>query len=163
MKEKEIELLFELIKNSKRSDRDIAKTIGVSQPSATRMRNKLKKEKVIREYTVIPEWEKLGYELAAFTFVSVAGGTKLVERGRKCAMANPNIILASCGEGMGMNSIAISLHRDYSDFLNFLQRLRDYWADYLKDIQSFVISLKSNEPLMLKPLSYSYIAETKSG
>jgi len=162
MKGKEIKLLFELLKNSKRSDREIAKILGVSQPTITRMRSNLQKGKVIREYTVLPDWEKLGYELAAFTFVSIAGGTELIERGRGCAMANPNVILASCGEGMGMNSITVSLHKDYSDFLNFLTRMRVYWADYLKDIQSFVISLKFDEPLMLKPFSYSYLAEMKS-
>ena len=161
MKEKEVKLLFELIKDCKKSDREIAKILGLSQPTVTRTRTKLKKEGVIREYTVIPDWEKLGYQLAAFTFVSISGGVELIKRGRECTMNNPNIIFASCGEGMGMNSITISLHKDYSDFLKFLTSIRTYWADHLKDMQSFVVSLKRDEPLMLKPLSYSYITEKK--
>ena len=135
--------------------------MGVSQPTVTRTRTKLKKEGVIREYTVIPDWEKLGYQLAAFTFVSIPGGIELMNRGRECTANNPNIILASCGEGMGMNCITVSLHKDYSDFLKFLTSIRAYWADRLKDIQSFVVSLKRDDPLMLKPLSYSYITKKK--
>ena len=39
-------LLLELVKNSKRSDRDLAKALDVSQPTVTRMRKKLEKEAV---------------------------------------------------------------------------------------------------------------------
>ncbi len=36
-----IHLLYELMKDSKRSDRELAKAIGVSQPTITRMRETL--------------------------------------------------------------------------------------------------------------------------
>jgi len=54
MKKKEMRLLVELIKNSCRSDRNLAKVLGTSQPTVTRMRNKLVKEGIIQEFTVIP-------------------------------------------------------------------------------------------------------------
>ena len=43
------QLLRELLKNSKRSDRDLAKSLGVSQPTLTRMRKRLEKEGYILE------------------------------------------------------------------------------------------------------------------
>jgi len=41
--EKLLKLLFELIKNSKRSDRDLAKILDISQPTVTRLRKVLEK------------------------------------------------------------------------------------------------------------------------
>jgi DNA-binding Lrp family transcriptional regulator len=41
MKELEGKWLSELLKNSRRSDRELAKAIGVSQPTTTRLRTKL--------------------------------------------------------------------------------------------------------------------------
>jgi len=41
-------ILHELIKNSSRSDHEIAKVIGVSQPTVTRLRNQLEKEGTVR-------------------------------------------------------------------------------------------------------------------
>lgn len=68
MKDIKSKLLFELLKNSKRSDRELAKVLGVSQPTITRRRKELEKT-AIEEYTIIPKWEKFGYEIAAFTFL----------------------------------------------------------------------------------------------
>jgi DNA-binding Lrp family transcriptional regulator len=47
MKEQMKRLLFELLTNSRRSDRDLARTLGVSQPTITRMREKLVEEGVM--------------------------------------------------------------------------------------------------------------------
>ena len=43
------QLLRELLKNSKRSDRELSKILGVSQPTITRARTKLVNEGVIKE------------------------------------------------------------------------------------------------------------------
>ncbi|MBE0519957.1 winged helix-turn-helix transcriptional regulator, partial [Candidatus Bathyarchaeota archaeon] len=67
-KQKLIDLLYELMKNSKRSDRELAKVVKVSQPTITRMRKNLEKSEYVREYTIVPAVEKLGFELTALTF-----------------------------------------------------------------------------------------------
>jgi DNA-binding Lrp family transcriptional regulator len=41
MKDVELRLISELMKNSRRSDKELAKVIGVSQPTVTRIRLKL--------------------------------------------------------------------------------------------------------------------------
>ncbi|NIO38282.1 winged helix-turn-helix transcriptional regulator, partial [Candidatus Bathyarchaeota archaeon] len=46
------QLLRELLKNSKRSDRELAKILGVSQPTVTRTRNRLEKNGMIQDYTI---------------------------------------------------------------------------------------------------------------
>jgi DNA-binding Lrp family transcriptional regulator len=61
LKKVELKVLSGLIKNSKISDRELAKTIGVSQPTVTRARTRLEKNGYIQEYTAIPNFAKLGY------------------------------------------------------------------------------------------------------
>jgi len=56
-KQKLVDLLYELMKNSKRSDRELARVVRVSQPTITRMRKNLEKSGYIREYTVMPALE----------------------------------------------------------------------------------------------------------
>jgi len=46
MKEIELKLLAELLNNSRRSDRDLAKVIGTSQPTVTRTRIRLRKRAI---------------------------------------------------------------------------------------------------------------------
>ena len=69
MKDIEVKVLAELMRNSRISDRELAKAIGVSQPTITRTRTKLESEGIIEEYTLIPDFKKLGYELMAFLFM----------------------------------------------------------------------------------------------
>jgi len=47
-------LFFALIKNSKRSDRDLAESLRISQPTVTRLRKTLEAV-AIQQYTVIPK------------------------------------------------------------------------------------------------------------
>lgn len=52
MKEFELKLISELMKNSRRSDRDLAKAIGSSQPTVTRNRHRLEQQGIIKQYTI---------------------------------------------------------------------------------------------------------------
>jgi len=53
LKPLDYELLFELMKNSCRSDRTLVKVLKSSQPTITRKRAKLEKE-LIEGYTAVP-------------------------------------------------------------------------------------------------------------
>ena len=71
MKKIEWKLISELMKNSKNSDRELAKRIGVSQPTITRARSRLEKEGYIKEYTMIPDFGKLGFELMSINLAKM--------------------------------------------------------------------------------------------
>ena len=75
----ERKLIAELMENSRRSDRELARVVGVSQPTVSRMVKRLEKEGYIREYTMIPDFQKLGYELVALTFLKLKGNLSLEE------------------------------------------------------------------------------------
>jgi len=158
--ERVIQLLQELIKNSKRSDRDLAKILGVSQPTLTRMRKRLERDKYILDYTVIPNMTKLGFEIVAFTFLNVERydpktgelDYAVGERAHKWLSHNSKIIFVAGGEGMeGKNCMMISAHRDFTDFTDFISDLRDQWAAHIKNMDSFLVSLKAKMP---KPFSF---------
>jgi len=155
------QLLFELMKGSKRSDRELARVLGVSQPTVTRMRKKLE-ESAIAEYTIIPNWGALGFELMAVTFVNIRGKSKLGEEQKKTLkkckkwmMDHPNIIFASDGTGMGMDGMMVSFHKDYTDYSKFIAEHRVEWAETLGEVKSFIVSVKGGE--ILKPFSLKYL------
>jgi len=154
MKKRMLKLLFELMKNAKRSDREIAKIIGVSQPTITRMRQRLEKTAII-DYTVIPDWTALGFEVMALTFVKAKGSA---ETAKKWAMDNPNVIFAAAGEGMGMDYAIISFHKNFTGYSNFIDNLKTALAGDLQDVQSFLMT--TNEERTVKPLSLKYLEKT---
>ena len=75
-------LLLELLKDSKRSDRELAKVLGLSQPTVSRMRSRLVKEGVIKGFTVVPDFTKIGYEIMAITAIKMKV-SKMVELEKK--------------------------------------------------------------------------------
>jgi len=151
-------LLFELVKNSKRSDRELAKVLKVSQPTITRARTRLEQEKFIRQYTVFPDFAKIGFELVAFNFITLKPSQSSdLEKMRKVrsewASDNPNVIMEIGGEGSGANSLMISIHKNYTEFASFITKYRTDWANNLQDLRSFLISIP-NKNLIVKDLSF---------
>lgn len=155
---KKMSLLFELLKDSKRSDRDLAKVLGVSQPTITRRRQRLIEEGMIREFTVIPDFVKMGYEIMAISCVKtkMPMTKELEERGVKWWKKYPNVIFVAGAQGMGKNGVLISLHKNYTDFSRFVTEQLRYWKDEIADYDTILISLKG---IIAKPLSLAYLAE----
>jgi DNA-binding Lrp family transcriptional regulator len=158
MKKRREKLLFELLKDSKRSDREIAKVLGVSQPTVSRMRQRLVKEGMIREFTVIPDFVKMGYEIMAISSVKTRNPltVEFVEERKNWMMRFPNIIFLANAEGRGKNGVMISIHKNYTEYSRFVMEQLPHWA---KDYDTMLISLKG---IIAKPLSLRYLAEEKS-
>ncbi len=157
MKKRMLKLLFELMKNAKRSDREIAKIIGVSQPTITRMRQRLEKTAIV-DYTVIPDWTEIGFEIMAMTLVKAKGQPEAAEKAKKWALSNPNVVFAAGGEGMGMDYSILSFHKNYSDYATFVGKLKIAWAENLQDVQSFLMA--TGKERTIKPLSLKYLEKT---
>ncbi len=165
MKSVDHKILAALMKNAKISDRQLARQIGVSQPTVTRRRAKLEKE-AIDGYTAIPVWAKLGYELLALTFVkgnqslALKENTKVAhERGAKWAMRHPNVLMGSGSRGMGMNGFFISVHKSYADFDKLMSEHKRELGDMFTEIESVIVNLAGQE--IVKPLSLKYLADAK--
>jgi len=157
MKDTELKLICELIKNSRRSDRELAKSIGISQPTVSRIRTKLEKEGILN-YTAIPNLVKLGFGIVAVVLGKrnfQKAPESHIQRAIDFAREHPNIIFGAAGNGMGFDRISISIHKDYSDYAKFIQESRTAWTGIM-DVDSFLIDLSSKDviqPLSLKPFA----------
>jgi DNA-binding Lrp family transcriptional regulator len=156
-------IISELMRNSKLSDRQLAKKLRVSQPTITRRRKMLENE-LIENYTLVPKWSKLGYEILAINFVkikqTVATEEKyqaVRERGLKWLMKQPNIIMTAASRGMGMDAFNISLHKTYSEYDQWFRSFRGEWGELVDDIQSVLVNLRGDE--VIKPLNFKYLSE----
>jgi len=155
--EKLVKLLFELIKNSKRSDRDLAKILDISQPTVTRLRKVLEKE-AIAQYTVIPNLSYMGFDIIALTlFRSKELVHPLMENGEKWAKQQPNVVFVSTGQGIDSDGLVVSVHKNYADFVKYYQLFRRDWGKYLEDFKIFLISEKGS--IIMKPFSFNYLTE----
>ena len=156
-------ILFELMRNSKTSDRKLDKKLGVSQPTVTRRRARLEKE-VIDGYTAIPKWDKLGYNIMAVTLVKAPlkyGSDQMVndaiEKSMKWLDKQPNVIFGGGCRGFGMTGMMISIHPTYSHLDKFLENHRQKLGDLLEDVQTIIVNLKSKA--VYRPLHLKYLAE----
>jgi Lrp/AsnC family leucine-responsive transcriptional regulator len=154
------ELVSELMKNPRLSDRQVAKKLGVSQPTVTRRRGEMETEKLL-DYTAIPDLKKLGFEIIAVT-LGKRNYQKHPEinlkKAKDFAERHPEIIFGASGNGLGYDKTSVSIHRNYSDYSKFVQEVRNEWVGIM-DIDSFIISLKSTLEAV-EPLSLKHFADT---
>ena len=116
------------------------------------MRQRLEKTGYIQDYTVIPDLEKLGFEIAAFTFLDKNG---LGENADKWIESKPKILFAATGDGLnGKNAVLVSLHKDYTDYSKSILNFRSKWGANIRDIDSFLVPLRGGPS---KRFSFSYI------
>jgi DNA-binding Lrp family transcriptional regulator len=71
-------ILAELLANSNRSNREIARAIGVSAATVINHVQRLESAGVITDYTIMIDFERLGFELTVIMEVTVSRG-KLLE------------------------------------------------------------------------------------
>lgn len=156
-KENLVKLLFELVKNSKRSDRDLAKILGISQPTVTRLRKELEKE-AIQQYTIIPNLSYMEFDIVAFIFFrSKELVHPLWDKGSEWAKAQPNVVFVSTGQGMDSDAIMVSVHQNYADFVKFYHIFRRDWGKYLEDFKIFIMSIAGS--IVMKRFAFNYLID----
>jgi DNA-binding Lrp family transcriptional regulator len=163
MREIEWRILSELMKNARRSDRELARLIGTSQPTVTRVRTKLEKNGYIREYTVIPNFQKLGYQILAVTLFKYkkrfdAEKIKKAKKilGKSFKEGPFEILMAERGLGGGYNAIMISVHKDYESFTALMNWAQQFYDLELDEFESFLVNLA--EEVRYQPLTFSSLA-----
>jgi DNA-binding Lrp family transcriptional regulator len=149
-------LLHELIKNSHRSDRELAKVLGISQPTITRLRNQLEKEGNIQEYTIMPNLASMGYSIMAiFLMKYKVNGRKVEEMTED--IVNGNSLFASRAQGMGKNAILISLFKNYGDYAKYINNISRKYDGIVEEYDSMLVDLKGP---ILKSLSLKSIVDS---
>jgi len=161
----EFRIISELMINSRRSDREIAKAIGTSQPTVSRAIKKLENQGIIKEYTMIPDFRKLGYNLMTMTLIKyrqdmpqrdfrevVQSGVDNLQSGE-----SPEVVMTEQGMGMGHDVLVLAYEKDYSEYRQLVQKIRAYSNVQHVQTSSFIIDL--NDTLHYRPFTYSTIAK----
>lgn len=166
MKDIDFKIMFELMKNSKISDRELAKRIGVSQPTVSRKRAKLEMEGWL-EYTAIPDFKKLGFQIMVFSFskwtpealTELLPTEEFVKQVQKFFSRFPNVIFATTGgSGLGgMDSASISVHKDFNDYTKFMKEIKKEWGKNVAAFDSFIFSLAGND--VVRPVTFKHLGE----
>ena len=156
-------ILSELMKNARISDRKLAKILGVSQPTVSRRRSSLEGE-LIDGYTAIPKWDKVGFEILALImvkarlkFASDKERKDAIGRSAEWLSKQSNVIMASECRGMGMTGVMISLHKNYAEFDDFMNRHRQSLGDLLEDVQAIIVNLSGKG--VYRSLHLKYLTE----
>jgi DNA-binding Lrp family transcriptional regulator len=158
----ELRVLSALMVDGRISDRALAKKLGVSQPTVSRVRTKLEKEGYIREYTAIPDLAKLGYELLALTFVKLKHvsdeKTKLARKVAEEGLADGlfNVVMFQRGMGSGYDGLLASYHEDYSSYVKMVNHLKRSALE-VDRIDHYLVSLQ--DPISNRPLTYKTLAK----
>jgi len=148
LKNIEVRLIAELMRNSHRTDRALAKAIGSSQPTVTRIRNRLEKEGLIKEYTIIPDFKLLGYEIMGVTFIRSPGAEKKEERAElskaveEIERKNPYAsLMAVNGLGLGKDVMFITLYRNYARYSEAMRQTMSLPHVDTEETESFLVDL----------------------
>jgi DNA-binding Lrp family transcriptional regulator len=153
LKDIEFRTIAELMKNSRRSDRELAKAMGISQPTVSRTIKNLEREDVVQEYTMIPNLKKIGDEILAMTFV------KLNHTLSETLKVMPlEVIMLERGLGMDFDGVIISCHESYSTHTKFLQLLKTTGLLDVNKLESFLINLR--DKVRFVPLTFSLLAQS---
>jgi DNA-binding Lrp family transcriptional regulator len=109
-------LLGEMLKDSKRSYRELARAIGVSAATVINHVQRLESAGVIKDYTVMLDHERLGYELTVITEITVSKG-KLLETEEEIAkISNACAVYDVTGLTDAMVIAKFKSRSDLSDF-----------------------------------------------
>jgi DNA-binding Lrp family transcriptional regulator len=164
MKDVELRLISELMKNSRRSDRELAKVLGVSQPTVSRTIKRLEKEGYIREYTMIPDFSKLGYQILAFSVYKLTENVTQdeVEEKRKSLREEFKkeplpLIMGMNGMGMSADRIMVTLHENFASYAELQNRVRRDPNVKMGKTDTFLVGLKDNASF--QSLTLSLMAE----
>jgi DNA-binding Lrp family transcriptional regulator len=153
MKHVELKLIAELMKNSRRSDRELAKVVGISQPTVSRLRSKLEREGVIREYTAIPDFTKLGYNLMAITLMQLKPlSNEEIDELQKAShelndQTHRPFLLVMDGMGIGKQIVSIAFFKTYTEYETYARDIKNAASSRMKaymnleSIDSFLVDL----------------------
>jgi len=160
----ELKIVSELMKNSRRSDRELAKILGVSQPTVSRIINKLEKSGIVQEYTMIPDFAKLGYQILAMTFVrlkqsldseEIEGAKRII---RDTLKNTPlELVMLERGLGLGSDGVIVSYHKDYASHVRFIELLKSFNLVSVEEIKTFRVDLQ--DEVRFLPLTFLSLAQ----
>jgi hypothetical protein len=123
----------------------------------------LEKEGYINEYTIIPDFLKLGFEIGAMTFVKLKNlDPEKIKEARNLAKESLTkgpleIVVLERGIGLGYDGVIVSLHKDYQSYMDLKKWLSQFAFLDLSEVESFLINLR--DELHYRSLTFTTLAQ----
>lgn len=157
--QKNLKVLFALMALGGKSDREIAKYLGISHTSLSRRKKKLEQEGYIKEYTPVPDFYKLGLGVVVLSFASTNSLVTPTQfrQAQEVAHNHPELLCLLDDRDMtGTHWFAVTAHKDYDDFICFskvVEKELSILQQQLPPLQvhSFMFHTDKKSP---KPFSY---------
>jgi len=143
LKPREIQVYIELLKDGRAPDKRIAQKIGTTQPTVTRIRQKLEQAGFIKRYKAVADYAKAGVGIIVTTFFTWMDytATDHREKFRDYLKKRPEVMLFSRGEGIeGRTNIIISGHKDFRDYEGFIREIRKAGGPNFARVTQFISS-----------------------
>ncbi|MEM3405898.1 MAG: Lrp/AsnC family transcriptional regulator [Candidatus Pacearchaeota archaeon] len=143
---REKEVLKELLINCKVSDQEIARKLKTSRPTIFKIRKRLEKENIIKEYIPRINLEKfnLNVQMTILYKWKDYSNKKELEKLINFIKSSPEIIFFS--ESLDISkkiNIIISFHENLEECENFLNKIKDGMKNNIEDME-IVLSSRKN-------------------
>jgi DNA-binding Lrp family transcriptional regulator len=125
------------------------------------MIKKLEKEGVIKEYTMIPDFSKLGYNIMGITSLQLKTPeepAKITEEAIDYQKKNPNAMLTGVkGMSGNKNRLFINFYENYAAYSEIVRRTKEFPYTSIDSVETFLVDLEDKTHLRI--LSMSAIAD----
>lgn len=98
------------------SDREIARTVGVSQPTITRCRHHLEDHGIL-SFHAVPGLDKIGYEIVAVNTIEIQS-----DEDRRTLKADKRVVFAVDVEMRPETACVVSIHKNYSSYHELISK-----------------------------------------
>lgn len=135
-----------LLKNSRMTDKKIAKDLGITSQAVGKLRRKLEKSGILKSYNISVDLERIGIEAFALIHARLTqagwdykGGIGVQEK----IASNPNIVgVYRVPEGQ-ITHIILCAFRNLKELDRYIHILQSQYSDYLEIISTYVFSNSS--------------------
>jgi DNA-binding Lrp family transcriptional regulator len=157
-KEVDLKILCALLSMGGRSNREIAKSLGMTNVTVSRRKKKLEQEGYIKEYTAIPDFSKIGLEYVVITTSSGSVTPQDIEEIKKSVQKYPEILWMLQDENLAQTQwVILSVHKNYESYLELVKEMQKTLMPKLHqniNPQNFNVLMFHTAKSNLKPLSF---------
>ncbi len=126
-KQEDLKVLFALMTLGSKSDRAIAKILGISNATLSRRKRKLEQEGYIKEYTIIPDLNKMGLDFIVFSFAKTNAviTPAQAKEAQDLILRQPEILTVMMEQSFaGTNWVVVSVHKNYDSYLELSDKMQ---------------------------------------